>query len=108
MKPPIVVVSDDVDVFLSIADAERYLEAWEVRQGDLKIFDAEARPIRAVIARRVLAEVVKLEEDPEGEPQPDELRKILVRFLSAADGSFSDLSERTSLEELVTRAANYP
>ena len=108
MKPPIIVVQDDIDVFLSVTDAERYMESRDVRRGRVRVFDSEARPIRASIARRALAEVVRLEEDPDADRQPAELKSILTRFLSSRGESSTSVSECVSLEELIGRAANYP
>jgi len=48
MKPPIVVVTDDVDIFQTVTDAERYIEVPEVRKG-IEASDSEA--LEVLIAR---------------------------------------------------------
>jgi hypothetical protein len=106
MKEPIVVVSDDVDLFSSVRDAERYLEAPEVRTG-VRVLDATGKPLRAVIIKRFLAEVVRLEEDPNAAANIQELRTGLLRLIGGrgriAEESLADLP----LDELIAQAQKY-
>jgi len=106
MNPPIVVVSDDVDVFETVSDAARNLEAVDVRKGKLRIYDRDGRPIRALIRKRLLAEVVELEESNDL-PRVDELRDVLIRFLGVSEQTPKSTLEAFSLNELLDRAMKY-
>lgn len=102
MKPPILVISDDVDLFESARDAERYLEAPEVREG-ITVLDADGRPIRALIVKKFLADVVRLEGDPEAAPDVPALRAGLIRLISGREGVPNEDLTQLSLEELLRR-----
>jgi hypothetical protein len=107
MRAPIVVADDDIDVFERVEDAERYLEAQDVRRGRAKIYDRDGRPIRALIVRKVLAEVVKLEDQEQAEPEREELRSILLKFLKGIETVPMETNERTSIDELLNRALKH-
>jgi len=80
VTPPIIVISDDVDLYLSVKAAELDLEAWQVPK--MQVFDAHGRRLKPVIAKRFLAEVVRLEEDQSGATDVQRLKEGLIRFLS--------------------------
>jgi hypothetical protein len=107
MRPPIVIISDDFDIFESVVDAERYVEPPDVRAGRIKIYDRDGRPIRASIEKRLLAEVVRFEDQEGAEPKPEELRLKIANFLTKVDGSTRDTYAMMSLEELLDRALKY-
>jgi hypothetical protein len=107
VNPPIVVADDDVDIFQTVSEAERHLEPVDVRKGKIRIYDREGRPIRALIRKRLLAEVVELEETSDA-PRADELRQVLLRFLESADeGTPIETLEALSLNQLVDRAVRH-
>ena len=81
MRPPIVARSDVTDVFESVDVAERYLEAPDIRDGGIKISDRDGRPVRASIAKRWLADVVKLHDEEGAEPKLEELRASLLTLM---------------------------
>src|SRR5688572_27081240 len=63
MKPPILLVSDDIDVFASVDAAERYLEAPDAP--NTKAFDRDGCPLRVSVAHGFLSnELVKIEANP--------------------------------------------
>ena len=43
MKPPIIVIGDDLEIFESVGDAERYIEAPDVHKGQTVAYDSEGR-----------------------------------------------------------------
>ncbi|HKY21519.1 MAG TPA: hypothetical protein VJM31_09890 [Vicinamibacterales bacterium] len=106
MKPPIVVIDDDIDVYGSAAEAERDLEPWSIREGRMRIYDGDGRRIRAVIAKKFLAETVKLEMG-DGEDEPNELRRALVQFLSPREKLPEDTYREGSMDQLAERALRW-
>ena len=58
MRPPIIVVSDDVDVFDSVEAAERYLEPWQL--DGLRVYDRNGQRTIAKTAKGFMAEIVTL------------------------------------------------
>ena len=108
MHPPIIVVDDDIYVYETVESAERGMEAWQLRRPGLKIFDRDGRPVRAVIVeKRFWTDIVKLEEEEGAEPQPEELRSILVRFLSHVDDGAISSHQDMSLGQLLSRALKH-
>ena len=103
MKEPILVISDDVDLFESVRAAERYLEAHEVRTG-VRILDAAGRVLRAVVDRRVLADVVAIQEDPEALVDLSALRAGLIRLVAGRGRVPAESLTHLPLEELLIRA----
>jgi hypothetical protein len=109
VSEPIIVVSDDVDLFISVKRAEQYLEPPEVRAG-LIVLDATGRRLRAVVARRGLAEVVRIETDPAGGADLPALRSALVRLITGVARVRGEMVEDVSdlpLEQLIARALPY-
>lgn len=102
-REPILVVSDDVDLFPSVLDAERYLEAPDVGAG-LSVLDATGRPLRAVIVRKFHSVVVRLEEDPEAQPSVPALRAGLIRLIAGREGIAKSSVADLPLDELFARA----
>jgi hypothetical protein len=78
MKPPILVVTDDVEIFDTVRSAERSLEPQDIHR--TAVYDRDGLRIVPEVSRRGLANVVALRETNEriGEP---ELRQHLTRFL---------------------------
>lgn len=109
MRPPVVVdYQGDVVVFSSVEEAERYIEPQDARSGACVVFDGGGRRLRPVIAKHLLAERVKLEPSPGDEDQRDELRRILIRFLSrAGSGLGGQALEERSLEDLLSVALRF-
>jgi hypothetical protein len=101
MKLPVIVVSDDVDIFDTPSSAARYLEAVDVRGRNIRVYDGDGRPMNPVVKKRLMAEVVELEETHE-QPEVDELRQALIRFLEAVkkpeEPSLASLSLQRLLE----------
>ena len=102
MRAPIIVVSDDSDVFGTIEAAERYLEPWSVESATLKIYDRDGRPLVAQIAKTKLLknEVVTLSDGSGAAPEPDSLRGALTDFLTARDVEVSDEGQALPLDQL--------
>jgi hypothetical protein len=67
----------------------------------------EGRPIQASIAKRLLAEVVRLEDHEGAEPRPDELRASLLRLLARVEDALKATHTHMSLVELLDRALKY-
>ena len=107
MRAPILVIDDDIDVFETINQAERCLEAPDVRRGRMLIYDLDGRRVHPVITRRLLAEVVKLEEHESPDLHVVELRGALVRFLEARESADGPEYEELTIEELLERALKY-
>lgn len=107
MQPPIIVLDDDVEIFESVASAEGYLEPPDVRRGKLRILDREGRPVVAKIVRRLLAEVVKLEDAPASEPKPGDFRAALELFLSRVENKGVGSYSESSIDELLERAMRF-
>lgn len=106
IKPPILVSTDDVSVFETVEDAERYLEPPEVESG-MEVFDSIGQPVRAVIAKKWLGnEIVRFEEIPNAVPRPGELRRHLLTLLSGDSLDTTQLDSMT-LAELWTHAARH-
>ena len=82
MRAPILVVSDDTAVFDSVQAAERYLEPPDVKDLDVRVYDADGLLLQCVIERRFLANVVRFKET-DGPPDVVALRAALVEFINA-------------------------
>jgi hypothetical protein len=106
MKEPILVISDDVDLFESVRAAERYLEAPEIRTG-VTVLDAAGRLLRAVVVRKLLAEVVVLEEDPEAPINVAALRAGLTRLVVGRGRLPAESVAHLPLEQLIMRASQH-
>jgi hypothetical protein len=101
---PILVVSDDVEIFRTIEDAEKHLEPPDV--GRIKVFDSDGRPVKVALGKRLLSEVVRLEVDPASPPQVGELRSNLIRLISGRTEIADDLNA-LSLDELWERSTPF-
>jgi hypothetical protein len=106
VKEPILVVSDDVDLFHSVRDAERYLEAPEARTG-VRVLDAAGRPLRAVVVRKFLAKVVTLEEEPDAPADVPSLRVGLIRLIAGRAQVPEESLVHLPLEELIAHARQH-
>lgn len=111
MRPPIIVdARGDVSIYESAEDAQRDLEAIDVRNGEYAFFDAEGSILRGVIvprfARGILKylmpiEVVALELASEPGGGAAELRRVLTEFLAKVGVVFEGPPESLSLDELI-------
>lgn len=104
---PLVVVSDDVDVFRNPTAAERYIEPPEVRSGALRVFDFEGRPYKATVQHRKMLEIVRLEPDPAESENPEFARQLLIRFLAPRERLSVETYEPLSLDEIGRRALTH-
>lgn len=110
MRPPIIVVTDDTDVFSSVRNAEGYLEPQDVEHGQATAFDADGRVlavnvrvVRAFLGGREWVELAETDElDEEG------LRRVLERFLSHPRHLGDRDLSAIPLDELVAAAARFP
>lgn len=114
MKPPIIVTEPgDVDVFESVRDAERYLEAPSVKKGRLKVYDSEGHLLSLEqesvpdvklfgVALIIDPGTVKIGREESATTHKDELRGILVEFLMATGVDQESLEDAT-LENVLTQ-----
>jgi hypothetical protein len=102
MRPPILVVDDDIEVFDSVQNAERSLEPYDIES--TTVCDAEGRRLVLELAKRGLADVVRLRQTDEIVDEV-QLRSYLIRFLRTRDAV--DLSDRIALKELWDLAARH-
>jgi hypothetical protein len=107
MRTPILVIDDDIDVFETVIAAEKCLEAADVRRGRMLIYDRDGRLVRPVITRRLLAEVVRLEEHESPEVDMSRVRGALVRFLEGREPALERKYEELSIDQLFDRALQY-
>ena len=105
MRAPILVIGDDVDVFDSVQDAERYLEPPDVSDTAVRVYDAEGRVLTCVIERRLLNEVVRFKET-DGPPDVAGLRAALIEFINARDPLMS-VNEVEELDVLWEQALRF-
>jgi hypothetical protein len=109
MKPPIFIYEPvDLLVFRDVDTACRYLEPPDVARGVGKAFDSEGKPLTVRLVER---EQIVIEESDEM-PLPDELKNILVTFLShpkpaAHLGTSAEVLARLSLESLMQSAFQF-
>jgi hypothetical protein len=117
MTPPIFIVSDELYVLPSKADAETWLEPVDVAPGEHG-YDAEGRLLHVVVRGHVKhgwfgsvdqsgarVELVLAEEIPH---HREELRAVLAEWLARAEAaSAKEELAAATLEELVARAAPY-
>jgi hypothetical protein len=113
MTPPIVVIEgQDASVHDSVADAERQLEAVDVRSGGFTAYDADGRLLRLETAWATRpaffgllganTEVVRIKA-AEAEPRhQDDLRAALMASLAAAGSNPGSLARLTSGELIQT------
>ena len=108
MRGPIIVLSDDVELFESVADAERYLEAPDVRSGNIrKVYDRDGRKLRPVIRKGPLgAEHVEIADTPET-PDVEEFRDGIVQLLVRCTEESPDVFSHRSIDELIAEALPY-
>ncbi len=107
----------DLTVFRSVDEAESYLEAVDVRSGDVgRGYDAlgrklevsvEEREKRSVLGRTKL-ELVRIALSDDRSEHADELREILVTYLEACGAKDPGASnESATLEQLIGLAVRY-
>src|SRR5262249_38806052 len=96
MQNSVIVITDDIDVFETLADAERYLEPFLLRSPGFSVLDCSGRQLSAVVQTRGLAQVVRLVDDPQAKPDESRVRDVLKHFLErfpeAANRPLSGLS----------------
>ena len=108
MESPIIAHNKgDVLVFESVELAEQYLEPIDVVNGEYAIYDSRGRRINGVIVTHRGVEHVRLEPASDSGGAADELRRVLVAFLTHAlnvpDGGLHE----SSLEDLVKAAQQF-
>ena len=106
MKPPITIDDHgDLDIFKTVEDAEKNVEPYEVRSGDLVAYDSEGRLLRGRIVKTWLFGLgrgVKLELAEDVPHHALALRQSLIEFLVEL-GEPGDVLETESLPELIAR-----
>lgn len=102
MRPPILVVTDDVEIFANVQSAERALEPQDIHRA--AVYDRDGLRIVPAASRRGLANVVALRETNERVGET-ELREHLTRLLQAhqKDAFVSDYT----LDQLWESAAKH-
>ena len=83
MKPPIYVYEPcDLSVFTSVEEAERWIEAVDVRNGVYSFFDAEGKMLQGTVftdSRGI--ELCRISEQNDAAIAQEELRGILIHSL---------------------------
>ena len=90
-------------LFDRLEDAERYVEAVDVREGSWVFFDAGGRQLSAEVREEGRREIVRIVERGAAEIDVVGLRGRLIRMLSGARQDVSG-SETASIESLIERA----
>jgi hypothetical protein len=128
VKPPIFIYEPvDLLVFREVETALRYLEPPDVENGVGVAFDSEGKALIVRVEysketrgkwwfskwwfKRMEVPKIIIEESNE-QPRPDELKKVLVEFLSepqiiATQGVTVDFLKNCSLPDLVARALRF-
>jgi hypothetical protein len=108
INPPIIVVSDDVDVFETVSAAESYIEPPDVAV--TRLYDRDGRPLQASVASRgprfFRSQRVHISEIGDAEPEPDRLRALLLRFLRGVN-DLPESADRLRIDDLWDRAVRY-
>jgi hypothetical protein len=107
MANPVIVITDDIDVFATRAEAERYIEPFLLRTPGFAAFDHTGRRLKPSTQRRGLAEVVTLTDDPDAAPDEVAVRQALKRFLRQSAGMREPELESLSLDRLFSRAMEF-
>lgn len=110
MSPRVIVVEPGTAIGCrSVEEAERVVEADEVRSGLYSFYDDEGRPLRASLVPRFSGPLQRLVgqeqvvlEPASGPARPEKLREALVSYLSTDDAPV-DWHRGLSLKELVDR-----
>ena len=121
MKPPIFIYEPvDLNVFQSVKSAQSWLEPIDVESGIYAAFDSEGKKLNVkvikskeaagrwlFIFKKYYTERIVIEES--GKQFPEELKKILIEFLSdpqiiKTQGVTIDFLKNCSLPDLVARA----
>jgi hypothetical protein len=104
LKTPFVIVDDTVEVFESAELAEKSLEPHDIVKRNAVVFDGLGRRVRMTLKRRGLAQVVRF-EGVEDEPQTEQVRNHLMRFLQWTDPSLN--TSAMSIEALFDEARKH-
>ena len=102
IEPPIVLVSDDIGVFDSVAAAESHMECWQV--SDARAFDSGGRLLRVGTREWKPDPLVTIHP---GETEPshaEELRSLLADWLRRV-GTTEEVISASALPQLVERVA---
>jgi hypothetical protein len=91
----------DIAVYMSLADAERHLEAIDVQNNEYEAFDAEGRLLR-LTTEQERVRIAPSENEPN---HADELRQKLLAFLRAAKAP--SVNSGSSLSQLVNAASQF-
>lgn len=92
---------DDVGVYSSLGDAEKHLEAIDVRNNEYEAFDAEGRLLRLTVENEAVR-ITPAENEP---GHAAELRDKLEVFLKAT--KVPDVTPGASLSQLVSAANQF-
>ena len=108
VRGPIIVLSDDINLFATVEGAERYLEPPDLRSGNiLEIYDRDGRALTARVVKGFLgAERVKIEATDEA-PQIERFRGPLIELLTHALGEPAECFSDVSLDQLIEKAHPY-
>lgn len=100
IEPPVIIdESGDTDVFETVESAELYLEAIDVEDNRFIGFDSRGRLLRLLpTTPRITIELAELVPN-----HSEQLRVVLIEFLSACGCAEPDLSDLT-LQQLVQKS----
>ncbi len=117
LVPPIILVDgQDVMMFVSVSDAERFPEPWAVEDGSAERFDSKARklafyveppPQGGILSRLFGARPGRVRISAEGLVEEERLRAVLRRYLSIRQPDSAAKLSSKSLEELVAEAYRF-
>ena len=117
-RPPIVIATDDVNIFDSLAAAQAYLEPPDVTNGARVGYDSTGRAILSLIERNprgglsglfgVVEERVRLEVSSD-DPDPGQLRSTLVQYVNRVRmlRTLAPVGGEVSLQEIIAAAYEY-
>ena len=111
MRPPIIVhARGDVSIYESVDEAQRDVEAVDVRNGEYEFYDSEGRVLRGVVVPRATwglgkylppNEDVKLEPVSEPGAATEVLRSVLAGYLARVGAAPINPAASQSLDDLV-------
>jgi hypothetical protein len=108
MKPPIFVFEpNDLTIFESVENAERYIEPPEVRDGSLFFYDSEGRVLEGSVYKDSRGiELCRISEGKECKFVPDTLREVISSSLELLGYSREDL-DRMDLSRLADESLKF-
>jgi len=108
MKTPIIANNrGDVCVFETIENAEKYIEPIDIKNNSWIIYDSEGRLLEALVIRRsIFFRRVVLKACEQEPTHANDLRNLLIRFLSRA-GESTEVIKTCSLPQLTEKALRH-